>query len=1089
MSLASSYSNPFAGPDPATIRLINIRDRVPVTLDATTSSYNPWKTYFTLLFREENLLDHVDGSIDSRVMAADPEWTSIDATLIRWFFTTISRDLFLTIIREGDNAAAVWTKLNGFFTDNKLQRRVFLHQEFMDCHQDDQTIDEYTRRLKQLADELRDIGAPIDDDFILSTLTANLHEYFGNAASNLTLMPDPSFPKFVSYLKLEEHRMKGVKKRAQHHALAAGIFRGAPPTAPVPAPLPPLNRSRAVVAATGVAAASSRSSRSRRPLGAARLPARCSPPLPGRTAYFAGPTASPHGASYPAFGATPPAASYPSYYAPPPVAVPPAMYPPQVPPPWDPALLAALHSAPSPANYGSGGDYFMDTGATAHMTNHPVKSLVSVRQLTRENPISVKFDAAGFSVKDARTRTVLHRCDSPTDELYPMHPSSIAAPRPAALATSVDLWHARLGHPNATTDNGKEFDNAAVRHLLASHGTVFRLTCPYTSQQNGRAERVIRTLNDCVPPHGSVGTLAAPAPPAAPAAPAPPLTPAAPASPAAPAAPAPLAAPAAPAPPAAPAAPAPHAAAPLDGVLTRARTGTSRPNPRYTDPAYAYATSTSVPSPLPSSARAALHDPHWLAAMREEFDALQRNRTWQLVPRPPHANVISGKWVFRHKTHPDGSLERHKARWVVRGFHQRAGVDFTDTFARLSNWARFTPFFSLRPLELGRFTSSMCPMHSCTGISLSKCSISSLLAPRAWYQRMAGFLQQQGFQSTRSDASLFVYHQGAATAYLLLYVDDIIPTASSTALLQQITAQLSAEFALKDLGALHYFLGIEVVRTATGFFLHQQKYAHDQLERAGMLNCKPASTPVDTKAKVSAVEGSPVSDAAFYRFVVGGLQYLTLTRPYLQYVVQQVCLHMHAPRDTHWALVKRILRYIRGTMSMGLTLTASSDTSLVAYSDADWAGCPDTRHSTSGYCVYLGPSLILWSSKRQPTVSRSSAEAEYRAVANAVAECSWLQQLLQELHCPVPKATIAYCDNVSTVYLSANPVHHRRTKHIELDIHFVREHVALGRVRVLHVPTDQQFSDVMTKGLPTSTFESFRSSLCVTGAASTAGGC
>ena len=198
---------------------------------------------------------------------------------------------------------------------------------------------------------------------------------------------------------------------------------------------------------------------------------------------------------------------------------------------------------------------------------------------------------------------------------------------------------------------------------------------------------------------------------------------------------------------------------------------------------------------------------------------------------------------------------------------------------------------------------------------------------------------------------------------------------------------------------------------------------------------------------------------------------------------------MHAPCDTHWALVKRILRHIRGTTAMGLTPTASPDTSLVAYSDADWAGCPDTRRSTSGYCVYLGPSLIPWSSKRQPTVSRSSAEAEYWAVANAVAECSWLRQLLQELLCEVTKATLVYSDNVSAVYLAANPVHHRRTKHIELDIHFVREHVALGRVRVLHVPTDQQFADVMTKGLPTSTFEGFRSSLCVTGDASTAGEC
>ncbi|KAK1609948.1 hypothetical protein QYE76_033621 [Lolium multiflorum] len=207
-----------------------------------------------------------------------------------------------------------------------------------------------------------------------------------------------------------------------------------------------------------------------------------------------------------------------------------------------------------------------------------------------------------------------------------------------------------------------------------------------------------------------------------------------------------------------------------------------------------------------------------------------------------------------------------------------------------------------------------------------------------------------------------------------------------------------------------------------------------------MLNCNPAPTPVDTKAKLSASDGSLASDAPFYRSIVGALQYLTLTRPELQYAVQQVCLHMHAPRDAHWAAVKRILRYVCGTMGYGLSLHASPSTStdLVAYSDADWAGCPDTRRSTSGYCVYLGSSLVSWSSKRQPTVSRSSAEAEYRAVANAVAECTWLRQLLSELSCPVDKATVVFCDNVSAVYLSANPVHHRRTKHIELDIHFVR---------------------------------------------------
>nr|XP_020147080.1 uncharacterized mitochondrial protein AtMg00810-like [Aegilops tauschii subsp. strangulata] len=189
-----------------------------------------------------------------------------------------------------------------------------------------------------------------------------------------------------------------------------------------------------------------------------------------------------------------------------------------------------------------------------------------------------------------------------------------------------------------------------------------------------------------------------------------------------------------------------------------------------------------------------------------------------------------------------------------------------------------------------------------------------------------------------------------------------------------------------------------------------------------MLNCKPAATPVDTKAKLSASDGSPASDAAFYRSIVGALQYVTLTRPKIQYTVQQVCLHMHAPRDGHWAAVKRILRYVCGTMELGITLSASADTALTAYTDADLAGCPDTRRSTSDYCVFLGPSIISWSSKRQPTVSRSSAEAEYRAVANIIAECSWLRQLLQELSSPVDRATVVYCDNVSAVYLSANPI-------------------------------------------------------------------
>jgi hypothetical protein len=188
---------------------------------------------------------------------------------------------------------------------------------------------------------------------------------------------------------------------------------------------------------------------------------------------------------------------------------------------------------------------------------------------------------------------------------------------------------------------------------------------------------------------------------------------------------------------------------------------------------------------------------------------------------------------------------------------------------------------------------------------------------------------------------------------------------------------------------------------------------------------------------------------------------------------------VHDPREPHPALLKRVLRYVKGTLSTGLHIGTDSITGLSAYSDADWAGCPDSRRSTSRYCVFLGDNLVSWSSKRQTTVSRSSAEVEYRAVAHAVAETCWLRQLLQELHAPISSATIVFCDNVSAVYMTANPVHHRRTKHIEIDIHFVREKVALGQVRVLCVPSSLQFADIMTKGLPIQLFTDFRSSLCV----------
>ena len=295
---------------------------------------------------------------------------------------------------------------------------------------------------------------------------------------------------------------------------------------------------------------------------------------------------------------------------------------------------------------------------------------------------------------------------------------------------------------------------------------------------------------------------------------------------------------------------------------------------------------------------------------------------------------------------------------------------------------------------------------------------------------------------------------------------------------------------MSDQGPLHHFLGITVKRNESGLLLHQQNYAADILLRANMSNCNPCLTPVDTKQKLSADDSPPVSDPTMHRSLAGALQYLTFTRPDLSFSVQQICLFMHDPRENHLNALKRILRYVKGTISYGIKMTRSTSLSITAYSDADWAGCPSTRRSTSGYCVYIGHNLISWSSKRQDTISRSSAEAEYRGVANAVAETTWLRNLLFELKINVTRATVVYCDNVSAIYLSSHPVKHQRTKHVEIVIHFVREKVVLGHVWVLQVPSSQQFADIFTKGLHSPLFIEFRTSLTVTPTdASSAGEC
>ncbi|KAF5475042.1 hypothetical protein F2P56_006889 [Juglans regia] len=256
------------------------------------------------------------------------------------------------------------------------------------------------------------------------------------------------------------------------------------------------------------------------------------------------------------------------------------------------------------------------------------------------------------------------------------------------------------------------------------------------------------------------------------------------------------------------------------------------------------------------------------------------------------------------------------------------------------------------------------------------------------------------------------------------------------------------------------------------------KYARDILLRADLLDSKPIATPMVVSTHLTAA-GSEFNSPTTYQSLVGALQYLTITRPDLTHAVNSVSQFMHSPRDQHFQAVKRVLRYLKGTLHFGLHIRSSKSLSISAYSDADWVGCPDTSRSTSGYAIFIGDNLVSWTSKKQSTVSRSSAESEYRALALTAAEVKWMLNILHDLHIQPKEKPTLLCDNTSAIFMTRNPVAQKGSRHINIDIHFVRELVCNDVLKIKHVPSHLQIADIFTKSLSRPLFQLFRSKLCV----------
>ncbi|CAM8977434.1 unnamed protein product [Rhodiola kirilowii] len=339
-------------------------------------------------------------------------------------------------------------------------------------------------------------------------------------------------------------------------------------------------------------------------------------------------------------------------------------------------------------------------------------------------------------------------------------------------------------------------------------------------------------------------------------------------------------------------------------------------------------------------------------------------------------------------------------------------------------------------------------------------------ASRQWFSKFADALLTYGFLQSSHDHSLFTYAHGGDFLILLVYVDDVVITGTSIPLITSVKSFIHSEFQIKDLGQLKYFLGIEVARTKEGIFINQHKYAMDLLSETGLLACKPSVTPMDIKQKLAISTAPALSDPTEYRRLVGKLVYLNVTRPDISFSVHLLSQFLAAPTADHLQAANRVLRFIKNAPGQGLFYPAAAPLHLEGFCDADWASCPISRRSTSGYCIKLGPSLISWRTRKQSTVSRSSAESEYRAMAHTCCELVWIAGVLKDLRIPVCTPIVLHCDNNAANHIARNPVFHERTKHIELDCHLVRQHFASGFISPQFLASSLQPADLFTKALP-----------------------
>ncbi|PKA46730.1 Retrovirus-related Pol polyprotein from transposon TNT 1-94 [Apostasia shenzhenica] len=504
----------------------------------------------------------------------------------------------------------------------------------------------------------------------------------------------------------------------------------------------------------------------------------------------------------------------------------------------------------------------------------------------------------------------------------------------------------------------------------------------------------------------------------------------------------------------------------------------------------------------PSCYEEACEIKEWEKSMKEEIDSIEKNGTWELVDLPFGKDVIGVKWIYKIKLNANDNIYRFKSRLVAKGYAQEHGINYFETYSPVARFEtiriilalaaqmRWNVFqFDVKTAFLNGYLEEDVYVQQPQGFlvkgkeekvyKLKKALYGLKQAPRAWYSRLNSYLQQNGFQKSANESTLYTKVKENEILIVCVYVDDIIYTGSSQVLMKEFKYKMMQEFEMTNLGSLHYFLGLQILQTSDGIFLSQEKYALNLLKRFNMKNCKTFSTPMNANEKLALTDGTAKTDEKVYRSLVGGLMYLTHTRPDILFSVSLISRFMHKPSVHHFGAARRILRYVRATTNYEIWYKQVSNFKLTCFTDSDWAGSIDDRKSTSDFLCNLGSGAISWSSKKQGTTALSSSEAEYISACSTTCQAIWMRRILEDLHQPQTKATDIYCDNKATIFMAKNPVFHGRTKHIELRHHFIRSAVAEGVIELKYISTNDQIADGFTKALSSMKFFKFREDLGV----------